>query len=51
MKMYFIMFKVNYRKTNYTCLQCGLNAWAKPDVHLICGECQLRLMSAAEQEV
>jgi hypothetical protein len=26
-------------KTKFTCPECGLNAWAKPDVHLICGEC------------
>jgi hypothetical protein len=29
----------NASKTKYTCPACGLNAWAKPDVHLICGEC------------
>ena len=27
-------------KTKYTCEQCGTNAWAKPDTHLICGECE-----------
>ncbi|SRR5260370_33229888 len=32
-------------KTKYTCLGCGLNAWAKPDtplspVKLVCGACQ-----------
>lgn len=26
-------------KTKYTCPACGLNAWAKPDVHLKCGDC------------
>jgi hypothetical protein len=26
-------------KTKFTCPECGLNAWAKPDAHLICGEC------------
>lgn len=26
-------------KNKYTCPGCGLNAWAKPDVHLVCGEC------------
>jgi hypothetical protein len=29
----------NASKTKYTCLVCGLNAWAKPDVHLKCGDC------------
>jgi hypothetical protein len=26
-------------KTKFTCLECGQNAWAKPDALLICGEC------------
>ena len=26
-------------KTRYSCPTCGLNAWAKPDVSLICGDC------------
>jgi hypothetical protein len=26
-------------KTKYTCPACELNAWAKPDAHLICGDC------------
>ena len=26
-------------KTKFTCPECGQNAWAKPDAHLICGEC------------
>lgn len=26
-------------KTKYTCPVCGLNAWAKPDTQLICGDC------------
>ena len=26
-------------KTKYTCPSCGMNAWAKPDAHLICGDC------------
>jgi len=27
------------QRRKYTCPQCGLNAWAKPDVILLCGEC------------
>ncbi len=27
-------------KTKYTCPSCGLNAWAKPDAPLVCGNCQ-----------
>jgi SprT-like family len=26
-------------KRKFTCPDCGQNAWAKPDAHLICGEC------------
>lgn len=26
-------------KTKYACPGCGVNAWAKPDTQLICGEC------------
>jgi predicted SprT family Zn-dependent metalloprotease len=26
-------------KTKYTCPECGLNAWAKPSISLICGAC------------
>jgi hypothetical protein len=32
-------------KTKYTCPTCGLNAWAKPDVALICGACAVVLTS------
>ena len=27
-------------KTKFTCPECGANAWGKPDLHLICGDCQ-----------
>jgi hypothetical protein len=39
-------------KTKYSCEQCGLNAWAKPDAHLICGDCELPMEpeAAAEEE-
>lgn len=35
-------------KVKYTCPnpECRLNAWAKPDVHLVCGHCRLDLVSA-----
>ena len=32
-------------KVKYTCGCCGLNAWAKPDVNLMCGECEITLTS------
>lgn len=30
-------------KTRYTCPDCQMNAWAKPDVHLVCGACGERM--------
>jgi hypothetical protein len=33
-------------KTKYTCPSCGLNAWVKPDVVLLCGECEIALTEA-----
>lgn len=30
-------------RTKYTCPDCGLNAWAKPDVVLLCGACEVAL--------
>jgi predicted SprT family Zn-dependent metalloprotease len=35
-------------KTKYTCPTCGLNAWAKPAVSLVCGNCQDPMQSDAE---
>jgi len=32
--------KAKTSKQKYTCPSCGLNAWAKPDVHLVCGDCR-----------
>ena len=26
-------------KQKYTCPNCGQNSWAKPDAHLLCGDC------------
>lgn len=34
-------------KTKYTCITCDVNAWAKPDTALICGDC-LEPMEAEE---
>ena len=30
-------------KTRYTGPECLTNAWAKPDVHLVCGDCDERM--------
>jgi predicted SprT family Zn-dependent metalloprotease len=35
-------------KTKYTCPSCGLNAWAKPNVSLVCGDCQAPMQSEAD---
>ncbi len=32
-------------KTKYTCPVCGLNAWAKPEAPLICGNCQEQMQA------
>jgi predicted SprT family Zn-dependent metalloprotease len=34
-------------KTKYTCPRCGLNAWARPNVRLVCGECRKPLKMAS----
>jgi predicted RNA-binding Zn-ribbon protein involved in translation (DUF1610 family) len=36
----------NNTRTKFTCPQCGLNAWAKPDAKLLCGSCNQPLMPA-----
>jgi hypothetical protein len=40
-------------KTKYTCPGCGLNAWGKPEIHLVCGECKERMAAddGAQKEV
>jgi hypothetical protein len=30
-------------KTKYTCPECGLNAWGKPTINLVCGDCDKRM--------
>jgi hypothetical protein len=35
-------------KTKYTCPTCGLNAWAKPDVRFVCGDCHAPMQSEAD---
>lgn len=32
-------------KQKYSCPTCGLNAWAKPGIHLVCGDCQVDLIT------
>lgn len=36
-------------KTKYTCPSCDVNAWAKPGVNLMCGDCR-ETMQAEDQE-
>ena len=37
-------------KTKYTCPDCGLNAWAKPDAPLVCGTCQEPMLAENIEE-
>lgn len=37
-------------KTKYTCPSCEMNAWAKPDVRLVCGECDEELEAAPAKD-
>ena len=30
-------------KTKYTCPACRQNAWARPDAHLVCGDCEVQM--------
>lgn len=30
-------------KTKFTCPDCGANAWGRPDLHLLCGDCDARM--------
>ena len=40
--------KTTGRRTKYTCPSCGLNAWAKPRIVLLCGTCQAVLVAPEE---
>lgn len=31
-------------KTKYTCPDCGANAWAKPGVNIVCGDCDMHML-------
>jgi hypothetical protein len=35
-------------KTKYTCSNCNANAWAKPEIRLVCGACDMDLQSEEE---
>lgn len=28
------------RKTKYSCRECGVNVWGKPDLNIVCGDCE-----------
>jgi predicted SprT family Zn-dependent metalloprotease len=36
-------------KTKFTCPVCELNAWAKPDARLLCGDCEEELVPEAAE--
>lgn len=40
--------KKRLSKTKYTCENCQLNAWAKPNVRLICGTCEVPMVDASD---
>jgi predicted SprT family Zn-dependent metalloprotease len=42
--------KAKKDKVKYTCPDCKTNAWGKPRLHLVCGECQLRLCADDDNE-
>jgi predicted SprT family Zn-dependent metalloprotease len=42
--------KKSASKTKYTCPTCGLNAWAKPNAPLICGDCQQEMSAETTEE-
>jgi len=33
-------------RAKFTCLKCGLNAWAKPSANLACGDCSVHMVEA-----
>jgi hypothetical protein len=37
--------KKSASKTRYTCPSCQLNAWAKPDVRLVGGDCEEQMQA------
>lgn len=37
-------------KTKYTCPECGLNAWGKPQISIFCGECDVELEAEEMEE-
>lgn len=39
-----VALKKRLSKTRYHCPACELNAWAKPNVHLVCGACNASLI-------
>jgi hypothetical protein len=34
-------------RVKYTCEECGLNAWAKPQANLVCGDCGVEMAAGA----
>ena len=37
-------------KTKYTCPDCDAAAWGKPNLHLICGDCECRMEPETQEE-
>ncbi|MCZ2157181.1 MAG: hypothetical protein LC114_25355, partial [Bryobacterales bacterium] len=32
-------------RVRYSCPQCGVNAWGKPDLNLVCGDCTQTMLA------
>ncbi len=39
-----VALKKQMSKTRYCCPACALNAWAKPNVQLVCGVCNISMI-------
>ena len=45
-----LALKAKKNKLKYTCPQCGINAWAKPEVKLACGECGIPMVCVEKDD-
>lgn len=37
-------------KTRYNCSNCGINAWGKPELNIVCGNCDLKMEPETSEE-
>lgn len=43
-----VLFGAKKRKIKYKCPTCGTNAWGKPRLNILCGECQVQMLDFLE---